>query len=169
MKPEYLDRTFASNEELELFYWAEQAKEHGLIREFTHQSPTWQLAEPVIETIEQRGKRGQVIKPKTRVILKGATYTADFHFQGIQPGVPISEYVDVKPAFTRRNDTDRYFRLIRKWLYQRHGAIVHPLVPIELFGKTFAPARARVTPKQGKPRKHYCDMATVEEFARGIR
>jgi hypothetical protein len=163
-KVEHNNITFASEDELELFHWLTEAREHGLIERFAYQSPTWQLSEPVIETIEQYGKRGQKIKPRTRVLLKGVTYTADFHVVGAKPAVPISEYVDVKPKFTRRDSEAAKFSLIRKWLYQRHGALVQSVVPYELFCKTFAPAETRLTPKRSKPRSGYADLPTVEEY-----
>jgi len=163
-KVEYNNLTFDSGEEIELFMYLVEAQEHGLIRSFTYQSPTWQLAEPVIETIEQYGKKGQKIKPKQRVVLKGVTYTVDFHVVGAAEELGIPEYVDVKPKFTRRDSDAAKFSLIRKWLYQRHEILVHALVPIELFRTTFAPAATKLTAKTKQPRKGYRNLPSVKEF-----
>lgn len=168
-KAEYNGFTFDSPDELELYFWLEEALEHDLICGFTYQGPTWQLAEPVIETIEQFGAKGQKIKPKQRVVLKGVTYTTDFHIIGAKDFVPINEYIDVKPKFSRRDSDAAKFSILRKWLYQRHQVLVCSLVPWDLFNVTFAPAEARVTPKKREPRKHYCDLPTVEEFAKAVR
>lgn len=164
-KVEHAGITFDSPEELELFFWLEEAQAHSLIGEFCYQPPTWQLAEPVIETIDQFGKRGQKIKPKTRVILTGATYTADFHVTGAVDGLNIPEYIDVKPKFTRRNSDAKKFSIIQKWLYQRHGIVVRPIVPYELFKRTFAPSATKLTPKKKQPRKGYFDLPSAKEFA----
>lgn len=166
MKPEYNGLTFDSQEELELYFWAEEAKEHKLIADFEHQKPTWQLSDPVIEEIPRIGKRGQPIKPKRRTVLQGATYTCDFRFYAISHFLPITGFVDVKPKFSIRTDNATLFSLTRKWLYQRHGVLVHSVVPFELFKQTWAPELARVTPKKREPRKHYCDLPTVLEFRR---
>ena len=166
-KPEYNGLIFDSPDELELYWWAEEAKEHGLIEDFEYQKPTWQLSEPVIEEIPMFGKRGKPIKPKRRTVLQGATYTCDFHFHTkFIRFMQLSEFIDVKPKFSRRDSDAAKFSLLRKWLYQRHGVLVHSLVPWDLFNVTFAPAKARVTPKQGKPRKHYSELPTVLDFRR---
>lgn len=164
MKPEYNGIAFDSPDELELYWFCEEAKEHALITDFTYQSPTWQLAEPVIETIEQFGAKGQKIKPKQRVVLKGVTYTADFHIIGAKAGVPIPEFVDVKPKFSRRDSDAAKFSLLRKWLYQRHGALVHAVIPFELFKQTWAPELARLTPKKREPRKAYLPIPSIRQF-----
>ena len=166
MKPEYNGITFDSPDELELYWWCEEAMEHDLIEGFTYQKPTWELAEKLTKTIPQLGKQGQPIKPKTRVILKEATYTVDFQIWGAKDFVPINEFIDVKPKFTKRTSDARLFELKRKWLYQRHKILVYSLVPWDLFCVTFAPAKARVTPKKREPRKHYCDLPTVFDFRR---
>ena len=164
MKPEYNGITFDSPDEVELYHWAEEALDCKLITNFDYQRPTWQLSDPVIEVIPQFGKRGQPIKDKTRTVLQGSTYTADFHFHGIVDFLPISEFLDVKPKFSVRNDTARLFSLHRKWLYQRYNVLVHSVVPFELFQKTWAPELARLTPVKRQPRKQYAALPTVQEF-----
>lgn len=166
-KVEYNSITFDSPDELEMYWWCQEALEYGVIEGFDYQGPTVQLAEPVIETIERFGAKGQKIKPKTKVVMQGATYTCDFTIQGGSSVLP-GQYIDVKPKFTRRDSDAAKFSVIRKWVYQKHGIIVHPLVPFDLFKKTFSPARARITPKQKKPRAGYCELPTVKEYIHGL-
>ncbi|MEO1616488.1 MAG: DUF1064 domain-containing protein [Planctomycetota bacterium] len=156
--------TFDSPDEREFYWWCEEAKANELIEDFGYQQPTFRLADPVYEFIERTGAKGQKLKPKRKTVLQGITYTVDFHLIGIRKGVAVSEFLDVKPAFTLRDSTASLFSAIRKWVYQRHSVLVFPVVPKELFGRTFAPANSLLTPKTRKPRKGYQDFLTVEQY-----
>jgi len=164
-RPEYFGIEFDSLEELEFFWWCEEAHMHGLIEEFKYQHPTFELTPKVTEEIEQFGKKGQPIKPKTRTVLQGSTYTCDFWLRGIADSMSmIPEYIDIKPKFERDQSRARLFSLTRKFVYFRHGVLVEARTLDELFTATWAPARAKVTPKTNKSRKPYLKYRTVQEF-----
>jgi hypothetical protein len=167
-KPVWKGITFDSEEERELYWWAEEALAAGLIASFAYQSPTFPLFASLVETIPQVGKSGKPIKPKTRQLLKPASYTCDFHFHGISPGVPIPEYVDVKPNYELQDARARIFELKRKWVYQRHNVLVRPVKILELFAATWAPEEAKVTPKKRQLRAGYSKFRTVAEFAASL-
>lgn len=165
-RPEYNGIVFDSPEEREFYWWCEEAMAASLIGGFEYQSPTFVLAEPVyFESPRFHARTGKPLPPRRKTLLQGKTYTCDFHLSDIRDGLPlVNEYIDVKPTYTRRNDTARYFSAVRKWLYQRHQVLVFALKPTELFGQTFAPAQAILTPKQRKPRKNYEKFRSVAEF-----
>jgi len=165
-KVEYSGITFDSPEEREMFWWCEEAQEHGLIREFKFQWPKLVVAERVKGRKPQYRDSAARQAPRIITLLREATYTVDFCIRGYDSNPVVPEYVDVKPGFTLRHDTARMFSLTRKWVYQKYDIVVHGLVPVDLFGRTFAPEKARFTTKTKKPRKRYAEFLTVEEFAK---
>jgi hypothetical protein len=163
---------FDSQDEVEFYWWCCEAIEHGILDQFRCQFPTFELAPSVTRSVPQVGKNGRAIAPKVTTILREVTYTADFElsfFPGVEPkdlGFELfglgKVLVDVKPAFERDQSRQRKFSVLQKWVWKEHQRFVQPIVPIELFRKTWCPARAFFTPT-GKPRnsKQYSELKTI--------
>lgn len=164
-KPSYNGIVFDSDEEREVYWWAEEAKQAGLIDDFAYQSPTFDLCGSVWSETPRIGKGGRVLKPQRRQLLKAATYTCDFHFTGKFAGI-VPEYIDVKPSYEPNDARLRIFELKRKWVYQRYGVFVEAVKVLDLFAATFAPELAILSPVQKKVRKAYAGFLRVNEFVR---
>jgi len=167
-RPTYFGIEFDSPEELEFYWWCEEAHDRKLIQDFSYQHPTWELTPKATEEVQRVSeKTGKQLKPKTRTIVQAATYTCDFWLKGLADSMSgIPEFIDIKPKFERDQSRARLFSLTRKFVYYRHGVLVEAKTLDELFTATWAPTRATVTPKTGKPRKPYQKYKTVQDFIR---
>ena len=173
-KPRYGAIEFDSTEELHFYHWCEEAQRHGVLETFAYQPPFFELSHSVVKVIPQLGKKGQPIEPKHKVVLRRATYTADFMVCFTSQGKAslcgfqnVQEYIDVKPMFHRADSRAAKFSLLQKWVYQRFQILIVPVVPGELFFRTWMPAAAMLTPT-GRVRggKSVKGMQTVQEFLR---
>ena len=173
-KPRYGAIEFDSTEELHFYHWCVEAQQHGVLQTFRYRPAKFDLSDSVVEYITQVGKSGKPVKPKRKVWLREATYSADFwvEFASYQMSIRcgfqnLGEFIDVKPAFHRADSRAAKFSILQKWVYQRFQVLVVPIVPLELFVKTWMPAAAMLTPT-GRLRdgKSVQGMKTVQEFLR---
>ena len=173
-KPKHGSIEFDSTEELHFYHWCVEAQRHGVLQTFRYRPAKFDLSDSVVEAIPQFGKSGKPITPKTKVLLRPATYTADFRIEFAAHGMAslcgfqnLQEYIDVKPMFHRADSRAAKFSILQKWLYQRHQVLVVPVVTVELFARTWMPSLAMLTPT-GRVRggKSVKGMRTVQEFLR---
>ena len=171
-KPKHGAIEFDSTEELHFYHWCVEAQQHGVLETFAYQPPFFELSHSVVKMISRFGKKGQPIKPGHKVVLRPATYTADFmvYFNSQKMASlcgfeNLQEYIDVKPAFHLADSRASKFSVLQKWVYQRFQVLVVPIIPVELFAKTWMPAAAMLTPT-GRLRggKSVQGMRTVQEF-----
>lgn len=78
-------------------------------------------------------------------------------------------WFDVKPPakvlqFSAKVGSSRDFRYLRTLLFNKEQIYVNKVVPIQLFQKTFMPARYRLTDKSGKPRKINGKFRSLREW-----
>lgn len=167
-KPTYDGIKFDSNEEREMYWWCEEAETHELIESFEYQPPAFPLFDSVKQVFPQTGVRGQVIKPKEKSVLRALEYTLDFRIRGIDPRLPITEWIDIKPAYEPRRDRAKYFTAMQKWTYQRHGVLVEALIPTKLFELTFCPANAFLSWAKKQRRPQYQNFRTVSQYVEDL-
>ena len=168
-KPTYKEIPFDSHEEIEFYWWCEEAVEALVIRGFEYQPKPFQLSEPVKIQIPQLGAKGKPIKPKTKTLLRECTYKPDFKLYGYCVDLPTRDenpHIDIKPSFTVRHDDRGKFEVLRKWVFQKYDIFIEPVEPLKWFSKTWCPDKARLTPKTKQPRVRYADLPTLQDFLR---
>ena len=158
-----------SPEEWWFSLWCEQANEEGYIERWGHHPNPLTLAERASIPVTKH------LKTKTKVVdkflLHPAEYTADhvikttmgwgdvFGWQVSQDG---HYWFDVKGSFSLHNDA-KYFSLVRKWVWDKHGIFVNKMQPEKFFAKTWVPEEIR-NGKRGKPLKKWSQCKTIQEF-----
>lgn len=169
-------KIFASSEEIDFYYWLLEAQEAGIIRSFSYQPRTFELAADVTytETVTLKTKTKEV----TRKLLNGAEYTPDFLFLVearflplLKPALHIPEtlavWIDVKGAWSQFND-DVKFSLLRKWTYDKYLVYVNKVIPVDFFEKTFVPDRAAYG-KSGKALTRYLNCPRLHEIQKRVQ
>ena len=162
-------RNFDSREEIDFYYWLLEARSAGLIRAWSYQPHTFELAPKV--TV----KREIILKTKTKIeeshLLHPCVYTPDFalipgdRFHLISPYFHRnreSAWIDVKGTYSLHNDAVK-FSLLQKWMFQKFGVYVNKIIPVTLFEKTFVPRRSAYN-KNGTLRSCYTNCRTLSAF-----
>ena len=158
---------FDSQEELDFFWWCQEAQTHGFIERFDYHPESYKLsARASVKVLKEMKTK---TKEVDKFLLHPHEYTPDFIIYATDRfGVlnhklfsldNLTFYIDVKGGFSIYNN-EREFSLNQKWIWQAYGIFINKLVPKAFFKQNFCPGRAAVT-KTGKPRKHYDAMPSV--------
>ena len=161
-KPTYDGLTFDSQDEIEFYWWCQEALEAGVLSGFRYQHPKLELSPKYYKTEKRFGVKGQELKPKTTTLIREATYTADFELNfasrelaarcGFLVANERRALVDVKPVFEIQQSRAAKFTVLQKWVFDKHKRYVYPVVPVDFFGGCWCPAKALLT-QAGKVRK----------------
>ena len=165
----------ASYEELEFWHWCEEAKKAGVIRTFSYQPKTFELA-PAVKFSKQITLKTKVVEREFS-LLNNAVYTPDFLViadgvfdkmkHGLHAGGKCDYWIDVKGAFSMYND-DVKFSLLRKWLYDKYRIFANKVIPSDFFRLTFIPEKLRYK-NNGERRTKYAACRTLDEFFKSIQ
>jgi len=163
--------TYPNDDELAFHFWAVEAKEHGIIKEWRHQFPTFDLSGKM-PFLKYSKKTGKVRK----TYLGKHTYTPDFSISdpsdalyGMLPELRPeiwqegTHYFDVKPKFEKYHSRTEAFRNNQKWLKSKHGVFVHPVVPKDFFHRTWIPEKLAFC-LNGKRRKPFAKCKLVGDI-----
>lgn len=187
-----------SAEEIAVYNWCIEAVEAGLILSWSLDNPIYQpisitVADSVIKTPENNYITAleNVKDSKGKILLRGHSYTPDFHIsltdkfismfpdvipKMLRPTSIISDsnnkhiadvYIDVKGSFNLHGG-DRVFAINQKWVYQKTGILINKLIPDELFAYTFVPKAEQYTKKTHKLREKYIHCKTLEECFKNL-
>ena len=166
----YKDIIFPSLEELDFYYWCEEALSVSLISAFVYQPESFILSRSCSVEKEKQ------LKTKTKKVkvnlMREHKYTPDFkitrNFNGTFCAIlsDINDtgfyYIDTKGEYARNNG-HRIFTLNQKWVWQKHGIYINKVVPKEFFQKTWVPERSRYTHSKGLKRAGFYDLKTLAE------
>jgi hypothetical protein len=150
---------FDSPEEEMFFYWCEEAKEKGVIKDFVYHPESYRLTDPVkiTEIIHYLtpAKREPRTKEKTTTLLQSLDYTPDFQIL-VEPKENdlFKEYglkaprefdkntfwytIDIKGMFSPHGDNEK-FPVIQKIFYLTHNIYSNKVIPHKFFLKAWLP------------------------------
>ena len=148
-KKEYNGLHFDSKEELEFYWWLEEAYDELIVLDIVYHPEPYTLFE-------------KALTPEGKTLLREHKYTPDFVIEvpkelddlglsGLHKGTYI---IDVKGGFNLHNNL-REFSINRKWMFQKYGIYVNKVEPTEWFHKHWCPKKALLTPKTKQIRKKY--------------
>ena len=181
-----------SDEEYACVLWLQEAVRHNLVEMWEYEPKTFVLLEGQTyqETIQMKTKE----KTVERRLHQEATYTPDFMLSLTESGlrclygafkpslmaessrwVPYEQiWIDIKGTYNPYQNDQRFFSLIQKIMYDKHGIWVPKIVPFYkkngkakgLFAETFAPESLRWMKRGGL---NACGRSCVgiEEFIDG--
>jgi len=170
VNPDIIDREkHDSDEEYWFSLWCRDAADAGILEKWGHHPRPLILSEVAKHTVPKQLKTK--IRYDERTLLQGAHYTADHiiktkYTNNLWNGLVASPdglfWIDVKPSFSKFNDA-KYFSLVRKWVYDKHGIYINKLIPQKFFAKTFCPEELRFG-KSGKELKKWIGCPTLEDY-----
>lgn len=182
-------KTFDSQEELEFYWWCQEAEEDGLLRSFEYHSETFELAPKASIIVERR------LKTKTKSVekhlLREHVYTPDFRLMFshglfvrglvralkagclqdvlvgdlLKDGRTYEVWVDVKGGFSIYHD-DKSFSINVKWVWHQHKVFINKVVPAKFFSTFWVPERARYTSKTKKLKSAYAGIRLRDDYWR---
>lgn len=176
----YNGMEFDSKEELQFYYWLEEALANNLVKAFTYQPSEFYLSDKLTINRTVESKKGK-IKEKEFSLLQPHIYTADFkiiftdtflnqikntdaekYFKYILT-TNMDVFFDIKGSFNR-NGGDRVFSVNQKWVYQKYNIFIYKIVPEELFKITWCPEKCRLTDKKKLVIEKFKDLKNISEF-----
>lgn len=183
---------FDSDEEMYFFWWLEELKEKGFIKDFELQPLPFDLSTSL--WCEHRVQMKTKTKMVNEEVMPGHIYTADafiiwnenaldrfttlidsevkkkenrsmkFILSQKDSKGQIYSFVEVKPSFDQNNMT-RLAKLNQKWVWDKLEVYVNIVIPQKHFNKTFTPGRFIFTNKSRVVRKiKYKNVITLYEF-----
>ena len=159
-KKTYAQMEFDSQEEIDFYWWCEEALDNELIHYFFTSASLGNYVLLDKQTMEVEGKK--------KFCFHGLSYTPDFNVSSDTPFFLEKEVsgkryiIDIKGTFSKYNDEAK-FSIIRKLMFYFHGVYVHKVVPEKLFLKTWVPEKCRYSPT-GKLRRKYKGCKTISEY-----
>jgi len=164
-KPVYNNIQFDSTEEMEFYYWLEEALKLGYIEDLEFHNQVFKLFE------KSRVPCSKTIRKQGFVTLQDCEYELDFRFKptlklenfehGLVPNDDGWVYVDTKGTF-KGNDT--VFSIKQKLMYLKYSIYINRVVPIKYFAKTWLPERAGLTKVKKDRQKSYLRLKTYKEL-----
>ena len=139
-----------SKEELEFYYWLEEAKRAGFVNQFIYHPVKWEITPKVTYPLSDRLKAKMKLIDK--FLLANLTYEPDFaiqftdkffekfgydvlmrvrrgEYQGEERYYYTNDiYVDVKGTYSQ-NDAHRRFSVMQKLVFQKFGVYVNMVIP----------------------------------------
>lgn len=164
-KPVYKNIQFDSVEEVEFYYWCEEALKLGYIDSVEFHNKDFELLEshkiPCPKTLFKQGF----------LTLQGCRYELDFR---IKPTLKFSQfdhnlimdrdgwiYVDTKGTW---KGSETVFAIKQKLVYERYGTYINRVIPIKFFENTWLPERAGLTKVKKDRQKSYIHLKTYKEI-----
>jgi hypothetical protein len=169
----YKDVVYDSKEEIEFKVFLEEATQHGFIKNYIYQPPSYEL----IPKATYKDSKG-----KTKTLFRSHSYTADWIiyptplFEELNHNLKISKdgtyIIDIKGLYNR-NGGDRILAIHQKLLYDKHKLILNKVNPEDFF-KTIniAPEGLRWNlnvKKEKRLKKAFKNLDTFEEFLDKIK
>lgn len=166
-----------SKEEVYLSWWLDDLLRAGFINNWAYHGRTFNLSDRVQYQVKKELKTK--VRVDYRLLLNPHTYTPDFNiswdksargvlYQNIESMADLKEcpiiaqgdisYIDVKPKAWGRGDSFMaLFSVRQKWVFDKHGIYVQPVVvygcKTGLFERSFTPRRFLRTDISGQQRK----------------
>lgn len=191
---EYAGERADSKEEVYFRWWCRELYEHGYISEFRSGEMVrpFALSDAVCHHWDEALKTK--LAHKSGSLLQAHTYKPDFSivWTGLAGGIFIPEraadkwappmfwpnhdgrsYVDIKPGYQQHQARAAVFAVNQKWVWQKHGIFVQPVVVLPdsagkpkhaLFSSTFTPERFRRTDSGRQMRKIGWTARNLSEF-----
>lgn len=177
-----------SKEEVYFSWWLDELLSAGFIESWGYHSETFALSDRVQYQVRRQ------LKTKIRVddmlLLHPHTYTPDFvvrwekkadgvFYNNVESGKDLREcpivaqagtsHIDIKPKAWGRGDSFMaLFSVRQKWVYDKHGVFIQPVVVTgkagALFERTFVPERFLTTDISGAKRKINFKTLSLQEF-----
>lgn len=171
---------FKSKEELIFAEWLSEAKDNKLVEDWSYEEKTFELisSKSFLEVVELKTK-SKILK---RSLHASSSYTPDFKviltelgmttFKDVFKKAILSSkgsriiYIDTKGEYDRRQGDGRFFSLVRKVLYDKHGIWVEKVVPKKIFPKTYAPKQVIWMKNRKSPTKTKLggQCMTIDEY-----
>lgn len=179
-----MEYDYKSQEERQFADWLEVCMTYGLVKHWQYEPKSFVLIPAKTYTVVQQ------LKTKTKTVEKTlhqeASYTPDFMVEFTDEGLALFKgvfsdsyhtngsktlFIDTKGEFDRRQGDGRFFSLIRKLMYDKHGIWVEKVIPKRLFKETFAPETVRWmrNRKTATLTKVGSESKTVGDFLAGER
>ncbi len=169
-------RELSSPEEFWFEEWLKEAKNIGLVSDYSRDVESLVLSEKTTYPVEVK------LKTKTKIVEKHLlhphTYKPDFfvkftklldkfHHKLILSNRRSSDYlllIDIKGMFTgRRNSSNYTFPLNQKWVYDKYGIYINKIVPVKFFKFFWCPESIRIG-KRGKELKTWLDYPRLGDI-----
>lgn len=142
-----------SKEELEFFYWLEEAMDFGIVARCKYHPEPFQLLPK--QTIEKQEVKKIKVKTIQKFLFHSHTYQPDFLIEvsdlwfKLFPNVlanyhldPYEYYIDVKGAYQgSRLMSDQKFPINQKLVWYFHQRYINKVTLVDFFSKTFVPAK----------------------------
>jgi len=173
------NRQFASEEEIDFYFWLLEAAQYGIIKSWSYQPKTF-LIYPGKKSVRPVRERTRIVE-KERTLAQDTEYTPDFLFIAtpefnrlffdrniydvVGNYIGTNYWIDVKGEWSPYNDDDK-FKMLQGWLDDKFGIWVNKLVPQKFFEHTFVPLRSAYTPKTKQPRACYLNCPRLAEVLR---
>jgi len=160
---------FDSKEEIQFYWWCEEAKKHGIIEGFVYHPTTYTLSDAVkYDTFKQLKTKTKIIK---KYLFHSHEYSPDFWISGAQKGIfehYLNHYtiIDVKGKFQQYSD-NKSFQINRKWMYQKHNIYIEKVEIPKFFLKNWLPEKARFT-TTGQISKPTVGYPLINDFLKGL-
>lgn len=160
MKIIHKQLSFDSTDEIFMYQWLLQLKQHNIIDQIVLQPESFELSQKVTHPITDKS------------LLRPHVYTADFKITFKNKHEKLKQlfnldyqqyYIQVKPGFDRSNMT-RLFTINQKWIYQKFGVYIFKFQVDKLFKKSFVPQFCRFTQKTKKQRDKYKQLLGIKQF-----
>ena len=174
----YKDIEFDSQEEINFYYWLEEAKDLGIVEKWEYQPESFILSEPIKKLVEVKLKTK--VKQVEKSLLQGHKYTADFkiwftdsilNYDTKLKSIVILKkniiFIDIKGGFNSFGSHSN-FSVESKWVWEKYGILVEKVISDKWFKNTWVPENVRYTPKTGKLRTKYLNLNTFESITNGI-
>lgn len=176
----YNGMEFDSKEELQFFYWLEEALANDLVKAFSYQPSEFFLSDKLSMSRTVVSKKGKCSE-KEYTVLQPHIYTADFKISFTNKFIDLIKdtdaekyfkylltidkdiFLDIKGSFNR-NGGDRVFSVNQKWVYQKYNVFVHKIVPYDLFNATWCPEKCRLTDKKKLVVEKLKDLRNISDF-----
>jgi hypothetical protein len=196
MKKQVIEKEiqFDSDEEMYFYWWLEELRQAGYIKEIIRDVEPFDLSSRLSITYTVKTQLKTKIKEKEKdiTILHPHIYTADFKVIWADKALhklhePIfvvgsninilfySNVVFPDPngivfSFFEvkptydQNNMTRLFTVNQKWVWDKFAVFINKVIPEKLFSDTFTPMRYLTTNKSGKLRKIKFKVRTLEEY-----
>jgi len=173
----YNEVEFDSEEELEFYYWCEEAVKYKFLESFKYNHKSYELCD------KQTYIEIKQLKTKTKTVEKHLfhphKFSPDFWLiKGERWNLLEDKHkllslhddkteivIDTKGTF-QMHDGSRSFSMNQKWTYDKYGVYVNKVIPQKFFKLTWLPEQAKMTKKTKQVKKKYKDIQTLyEKFA----
>jgi hypothetical protein len=175
----YNNIDFDSQEEIDFYYWLEEAKDLGLVEDWEYQPTSFELFDKAIVLKEVKLKTKT--KEVERSLLQAHKYTSDYKiwftdefidkFDSKLKNIDLLKrkvvYIDIKGGFGSFSSHGN-FSVESKWVWHKYNILVEKLIPDKFFKSTWIPENCRYTLKRKELKKKYLKYNTFKNIAEKI-